>query len=109
MTSPSLRPTFLCRTLPALFLLALTAHARAEPEYPNLEAACANNPDKCAQVRAKIDAKCKEDPAACAEKKARLDKRIGELKTKCAANPEACAEKKAKLRERMEQRRQNAN
>lgn len=102
MNNRYLRPT-----ISAVFLLLLSAYARAESEYPNLEAACANNPDKCAQVREKFAAKCQEDPAACAEKKAKLDKKVGELKAKCETNPQACEEKKAKLRERMEQRRQH--
>lgn len=99
---------YLRHVISALFSLLLTAHARADSEYPNLEAACANNPERCEQAREKIDAKCQADPAGCAAKKAKLDKKLGELKAKCKADPQACEEKKAKLRERMEQRRQNS-
>ncbi len=99
---------YLRHAIPTLFLLLLTAHARADSEYPNIDAACANNPERCEKAREKMAAKCQEDPAGCAEKKAKLDKKLGELKAKCEADPQACEEKKAKLRARMEQRRQNS-
>ncbi|MFT3929582.1 MAG: hypothetical protein QM709_04700 [Spongiibacteraceae bacterium] len=118
-------------TATAVFaLMAATIHA--DTSYPNLEAACANNPERCEQIRAQLAAKCEQDPTACAEKKAKLDQKIADVKAKCAADPEACAqkkekmqaraaefkakceadpqaceEKKTKLRERLEQRRQN--
>jgi Skp family chaperone for outer membrane proteins len=74
----------------------------AAPAFPQLEAACQQNPDKCAELRAQAQAKCAEDPTACAARKEKLAERAAKLKEKCDANPEQCAERKAKMQQRAE-------
>ena len=86
--------------LPTLLLTILAAYAHADTDYPNIDAFCANNPERCEQMRARLDAACQKDPSTCAAKKAKLDERIGKLRAKCEANPDACAKKKEQMRKR---------
>jgi hypothetical protein len=50
--------------------------------------------------------RCQANPEKCAEIKQKIEKRREEFKKKCDADPKACAEKKAQIREKMEERRE---
>lgn len=50
--------------------------------------------------------RCQANPEKCAEIKQKIENRREERKKKCDADPKACAEKKAQIREKMEERRQ---
>jgi hypothetical protein len=95
------------RSLALLFALSCCmqiAHAEdAAAGYPQLQTACEQNPDKCAELRAKAQAKCAEDPAACEARKEKFAERAAKLKEKCDANPEQCAARKARLQQRAEE------
>jgi len=93
--TPSLRGLVI-----VIFGSGTAAVAESSGDYPALEQACAQNPDRCAELRAKMQAKCAEDPKACEERKARMEARIARFKEKCAADPQACEEKKARMQQR---------
>jgi len=77
-----------------------TAYADEAPAHPQLDAACQQNPDKCAELQAKLKAKCDADPAACEARKQQMAERAAKWKEKCDANPEQCAARKAQLQQR---------
>ncbi len=132
LSSRLIRPVLLAATLCLGLNMSLMNAAHAEDTaYPALQAACEQNPEKCAELRAKAEAKCAENPQACAERKAKLEaraeklqekcandpekctemktrmqKRLADAKAKCAANPSTCEQKKAAARERFQQRQQ---
>jgi hypothetical protein len=58
---------------------------------------CADNPQKCQEIKTRMQEKCAQDPKRCEEIKARA----ADLKAKCDANPEECQ----KQREQMKSRR----
>jgi hypothetical protein len=58
---------------------------------------CADNPQKCQEMKTRMQEKCAQDPKRCKEMKART----ADLKAKCDANPEECQ----KQREQMKSRR----
>src|ERR1700741_4083010 len=85
------------------FALSCCIHGAKAEDAPPVEAACQQNPDKCAEIHAKIQAKCAEDPAACAARKEKFAERAAKFQEKCDANPERCAEWKAKMKQRAEE------
>jgi len=121
-------------TLLGFFSLALTllfaslslAEDTAPPAAgPGNSAWCKENPDKCAELRAKHEALCKENPEKCeqmkqrraeraefckqnpekcAEQRERFQQRRAEMKAKCDADPAKCEQMKQKRRERFMQR-----
>ena len=60
-------------------------------DNPNIEARCAENPEKCAAIRARLAEQCAKDPAACEARKEKMQQRAAELRAKCEADPQACA------------------
>ena len=87
------------------------------PSAEEMEKRCQANPEKCAQMKAKMEErrqefkqKCDADPKACEEKKAqikaKMEERREEFKKKCDADPKACEEKKAQMKAKMEDRRE---
>ena len=63
----------------------------------NREQWCADNPQKCQEMKSRMQEKCAQDPKRCEEMKGRM----AERKAKCDANPEECR----KQREQMKSRR----
>lgn len=79
----------------ALFVLATGAQAQTEAPAPIIppdnvvQAACAQQPDRCeelkqrkAQLQAKLKAQCEADPAHCEERKASLQQRLTDLRAR---------------------------
>jgi len=58
---------------------------------------CAENPEKCEQMKKRMEEHCAKDPKRCEEIRARMEKRWAW----CEANPEECK----KQREEFEKRR----
>lgn len=87
-------------TLAVLFCLAGPALAEDVPPMGD-GAWCRDNPDKCQEMKQRMQEKCAADPQRCEQMKARAAK----WREQCQADPQACEEKKAKLRDRMEKRR----
>lgn len=50
--------------------------------------------------------RCQANPEKCAEIKARIEKRREEFRKKCDADPKACEEKKAQFKQKMKERRE---
>jgi len=61
---------------------------------PNRQQWCADNPQKCQEMKSRMQEKCAQDPKRCEEHKARH----AEHKAWCEANPEACQKKRAEMR-----------
>lgn len=66
------------------------------PSAEEREKRCQANPEKCAEIKARVEQRR-------AENQARRD----EFRKKCEADPKACEEKKAQLREQREERREH--
>ena len=64
---------------------------------------CADNPQKCQEMKSRMQEKCAENPKRCEEAKARM----AERKAKCDADPEACKKKREEMRKHREQRHEN--
>lgn len=83
---------------------AWAADAPAAPHHGErramMEKHCAENPERCKEMKAQIEqrrAQCQADPAKCREeRKAMMEKR-------CAENPERCKEMKARMEQRQAQ------
>lgn len=63
------------------------------------EAMCAQNPEKCREMKAKLEQRrevCKADPGKCRQE------RMGMREKMCAQNPEKCREMKSKMEQRRE-------
>jgi hypothetical protein len=98
--------------IPALMGL-FAGTALAEPAagqagaMPDHAARCAENPQKCEEMKARMQEKCAQNPERCEKMKARMTER----KAWCDANPDACKKKreemKAKRAERHEQCKAN--
>jgi hypothetical protein len=85
-----------------LLCLVGPASAQEAPPPPAGRAAwCQENPDKCQQLKQRMQDKCAADPQRCDEMKARA----AQLREECKADPEACKEKRRQWRERRKQRR----
>ena len=63
---------------------------------PNHEQWCADNPQKCQEMKTRMQKKCAQDPKRCEEMKARA----ADLKAKCDANPEECQKKREQMKSR---------
>jgi hypothetical protein len=61
---------------------------------PNRQQWCTDNPQKCQEMKTRMQEKCAQDPKRCEEHKARH----AEHKAWCEANPEACQKKRAEMR-----------
>lgn len=57
---------------------------------------CADNPQKCQELKTRMQEKCAQDPKRCEEMKARM----AERKAKCQANPEECRKQREQMKER---------
>jgi len=79
----------------AFFTLAASAQAQTEAPAPIIppddviQAACAQRPDRCeelkqrkAQLQAKVKAQCEADPAHCEERKASIQQRLTDLRAR---------------------------
>ena len=64
---------------------------------------CAENPQKCEEMKARLKEKCAQDPKRCEEMKAHMVER----KAKCDANPEACKEQREKMRAKRKECKEN--
>jgi hypothetical protein len=71
------------------------AKPRRELQRPQ----CEGTPEQCReQTRARVEERCRENPQPCAEMKAKLEQR----RTECQADPEKCREQaRAQMRERL--------
>ncbi len=67
------------------------------------EQRCAENPQKCQEMKSRMQEKCAQDPKRCEEIKSRM----AERKAKCDANPEACKKHRDKIRARRKECREN--
>ncbi|ULQ45688.1 hypothetical protein JN531_011260 [Flagellatimonas centrodinii] len=77
---------------------ALSAEQRAQ-----IEARCAENPERCEKMKARLDAareRCAADPARCEEVKAERREKWADRKAACEADPAACEARKAELRQK---------
>ncbi len=63
---------------------------------PNRQQWCADNPQKCQEMKTRMQEKCAQDPKRCEEIKARA----ADLKAKCDANPEECRKKREQMKSR---------
>ena len=64
---------------------------------------CADNPQKCQEMKTRMQEKCAQDPKRCEEMKARM----AEMKAKCEANPEECKKRREEMREHRKQCHKN--
>lgn len=96
--------TFLT-TAAAAGLLALGATAAraadAPPNMPQGKEWCEQNPDRCAEMRARREQWCQQNPEQCQ----RIEQRRADRQAWCDQNPEECAARREQMRKRMEQRR----
>ena len=95
---------------------------------PNRQQWCADNPQKCQEMKTRMQEKCAQDPKRCeemkghaADMKAKCDanpeecqkrreqmkSRRAEMRAKCEANPEECKAKREKMREHRKECREN--
>ncbi len=76
---------------------------RMKKEHEEIKAACAKEPARCKEIRqAHREKLCTENPEQCAKMKAHRE----EMKKQCDADPKACAARKAEMREKMKERRE---
>ena len=84
--------------------VALADDAVGKPgSAPNRQQWCADNPQKCQEMKTRMQEKCARDPKRCEEMKARR----AELRAKCEANPEECKKRREEIREHREKCREN--
>jgi hypothetical protein len=75
--------------------VALADDAAGKPgPAPNRQQWCANNPQKCQEMKTRMQEKCAQDPKRCEEIKARR----AERKAKCDANPEECQKQREQMK-----------
>jgi hypothetical protein len=95
---------------------------------PNHQQWCADNPQKCQEMKTRMQEKCAQDPKRCEEMKARMAERKAkckanpeecqkqreqmkahraEMRAKCEANPEECKKRREEMREHREKCREN--
>ena len=82
---------------------AADAPARGEPRRPQ----CEGSPEQCReQMRARFEERCRENPQQCAEMKAKIEQRRAE----CQADPGKCREQaRARFDERLRQADSDGN
>jgi hypothetical protein len=92
-------PVFAAEGVPG----ATTAGEGAKPprgdHAAQREKMCAENPEKCREMKAKMEQRreaCKADPGKCRQERAAMHEKM------CAQNPEKCKEMKAKMEQRRE-------
>lgn len=102
-----IRSTFVAALLLACSATAVSAQAPATaattPHDGKRAEWCTQNPERCAELKAKHEAKCAENPQKCAERRQRHEQRRAEHEARCAQDPQKCAEKKQKFEERRQQ------
>jgi len=95
---------------------------------PNRQQWCADNPQKCQEMKTRMQEKCAQDPKRCEEmkghaadmkakcdanpeecqkKREQMKSRRAEMRAKCEANPEECKAKREKMREHRKECREN--
>ncbi|MFY9329985.1 MAG: hypothetical protein WAO76_18500 [Georgfuchsia sp.] len=90
----------------AVCLLSATVIGRAEdslsppPDGSGISERCKGNPDKCQEIKARMQARCQEHPKRCEEMKQKRQ----QMREECRKDPQACKQKREARREKMRQR-----
>ena len=95
---PNFRSLVIISAFLSLFAgMALADDTAGKPgSAPDREKWCADNPQKCQEMKSHMQEKCAQDPKRCEEMKACM----AEMKAKCDANPEECRKKREQMKSR---------
>ena len=92
--------------LASLCLFATISVARADdtrpppPSGPEMGERCRENPDKCKEMKERMQNWCKEHADRCEEMKQKRQ----EMREECEKDPQACKQKREEMRDKFHQR-----